>query len=390
MDRLREDLVDEKMLGANVRYVGGLKVMMTFEDPVMADEFRRSQFDLWSRWFSRLYAWEGDPGEFERLAWIVVKGIPACLWDRHVFDRIGERFGRLVQKSEANVEDGNISQEKLAVLVNHGAFISEEIKVVWGGASIRVWVHEVDEDWAPSFLLPASTCSSPVEDVVVTDLEDAGTNAEESPVEILHGHHGLHGGESSNEVRVPKGGNNDVVGDHIGEEITAHACSVPRSATYFFVAQKNPNLVGPDLVKRTQLKKSDKLPSVAHRSNGLDLNAKPDDPFDLENIILETSALGKTKRKRFTTDFTNTFVVPEGEPGKRKRPPPISPGRQEIWNEVRPVKVVEPKDAATDGAVEREVEETIKVGESVGIVMDGFNNQVRKLVQGEKELSWSR
>ncbi|KAI3741853.1 hypothetical protein L1987_59531 [Smallanthus sonchifolius] len=295
MDRLREELVDEKMLGANVRYVGGLKVMMTFEDPVMADEFRRSQFDLWSRWFSRLYAWEGDPGEFERLAWIVVK-----------------------------------------------------------------------------------------------DLKDAGTNAEESPVEILHGHHGLHGGESSNEVRVPKGGNNDVVGDHIGEEITAHACSVPRSATYFFVAQKNPNLVGPDLVKRTQLKKSDKLPSVAHRSNGLDLNAKPDDPFDLENIILETSALGKTKRKRFTADFTNTFVVPEGEPGKRKRPPPISPGRQEIWNEVRPVKVVEPKDAATDGAVEREVEETIKVGESVGIVMDGFNNQVRKLVQGEKELSWSR
>ncbi|KAI3754362.1 hypothetical protein L1987_54144 [Smallanthus sonchifolius] len=390
MDRLREELVDEKMLGANVQYVGGLKVMMTFEDPVMADEFRRSQFDLWSRWFSRLYAWEGDPGEFERLAWIVVKGIPACLWDRHVFDRIGERFGRLVQKSEANVEDGNISQEKLAVLVNHGAFISEEIKVVWGGASIRVWVHEVDEDWAPSFLLPASTCSSPVEDVVVTDLKDVGTNAEESPVEILHGHHGLHGGESSNEVRVPKGGNNDVVGDHIGEEITAHACSVPRSATYFFVAQKNPNLVGPDLVKRTQLKKSDKLPSVAHRSNGLDLNAKPDDPFDLENIILETSALGKTKRKRFTADFTNTFVVPEGEPGKRKRPPPISPGRQEIWNKVRPVKVVEPKDAATDGAVEREVEETIKVGESVGIVMDGFNNQVRKLVQGEKELSWSR
>ncbi|KAI3773616.1 hypothetical protein L1987_48146 [Smallanthus sonchifolius] len=75
MDRLREELVDVKTLGAYVRYVGGLKVMMTFEDLVLADEFRRSQFDLWSRWFSRLYAWEGDPGEFERLAWIVVRGI---------------------------------------------------------------------------------------------------------------------------------------------------------------------------------------------------------------------------------------------------------------------------------------------------------------------------
>ncbi|KAI3819711.1 hypothetical protein L1987_13559 [Smallanthus sonchifolius] len=251
--------------------------------------------------YVRLYAWEADPGEFERLAWIMVRGIPACLWDMHVFDRIEERFDRLVQKSEAYVEDGNISQEKLAVLVKHGAFISEEIKVVWGGAPIRVWVHEVEEDWAPSFLLPASTCSSPVEEVVVKDLEDDGAKVEESPLEILHGLHGLHGGEVTNVVGVPKGGNDEVVGDHIGESISALACSVPR-----------------------------------------------------------------------------------------KRPPPMSPVRRETENEVRSGSADDAKGAPPDGDVEREVEETIRVRESVGIVMDGFNNQVRKMVQGEKELFRSR
>ncbi|KAI3773615.1 hypothetical protein L1987_48145 [Smallanthus sonchifolius] len=321
------------------------------KDPVMADECRRSQFDLWSRWFSRLYAWEGDPGEFERLAWIVVRGIPACLWDRHVFDRIGERFGRLVPKSKACVEDSNISQEKLVVLVKHGAFISEEIKVIWGGAPIRVWVHEVEEDWAPSILFPASTCPSPVEEVVVKDLEDDGAKVEESPLEILHGLHGLHGGEVTNVVGVPKVGNDEVVGDHIGESISVKACSVLRTS-------------------------------------GLDLNAKPDDHLD--SIILETSSLRKSKRKRFTADFTNTFAVSDGEPGKRKRPPPMSPVRWETENEVRSGSADDAKGAPPDGDVEREVEETIRVGESVEIVMDGFNNQVRKMVQGEKELFRSR
>ncbi|KAI3806723.1 hypothetical protein L1987_22637 [Smallanthus sonchifolius] len=64
----------------------------------MADEFRKLQFEMWSQWFSRLYVWEGDPGVFERLAWIEIRGVPACLWDNHVFNWIGERFGRLVKK----------------------------------------------------------------------------------------------------------------------------------------------------------------------------------------------------------------------------------------------------------------------------------------------------
>ncbi|KAI3775614.1 hypothetical protein L1987_50195 [Smallanthus sonchifolius] len=162
MDSLRTDMFNEKMMGATVRFVGGLKIMLTFGDSLMADEFRRSQFDLWSQWFSRSYAWEGELGEYERLAWIIVKGIPACLWDRHVFDGIGERVGRLIQKLEASVGDGNISQDKLVVLVKHGTRISKEIDVNRNGLSFRVWVDEVDESWVPSFLLPASSNSTPL------------------------------------------------------------------------------------------------------------------------------------------------------------------------------------------------------------------------------------
>ncbi|KAI3762771.1 hypothetical protein L1987_53212 [Smallanthus sonchifolius] len=288
MDRLREELVDVRMLGSCIRYVGGLKVMLTFADPELADEFRR-----------------------------------------------------LVQKSKACVEDGNISQEKLAVSVKHGDVISREIKVLWGGNPIRIWVHEVEEDWASSFLVPDNSCVSSVEVAVVKDLEGEGAKVEETSLGLLHGLHGLHGGKANNEVEVPMGGNDDIVGDHIGESSSTQACSASRSGVFFFAAKNKPDLLG-------------------------------------------------LKRKRFTADFSNTFVATEGEPGKRKRHPPCSPVRRESGIEVRSVLDDEDKGATLDGEVEKKVEETIRVGQSVGIEMKGFNNQVRKMVQGEKEISSSR
>ncbi|KAI3756560.1 hypothetical protein L1987_56381 [Smallanthus sonchifolius] len=284
----------------------------------MADEFRRSQFELWSKWFSRLYAWEGDPGEFKRLAWIVVKGITVGLWDRHVVGRIGERVGILVQKSEANEEDGNISQDKLAVLVKQGSRIAQEFVVSCNGHSFRVWVDEMDEGWVPSFLLPASSILTPVDSAAEAKVEVEGIRRSEEPA--IGTLHGLHEGVPTEELVVLKECNNDVVVDPIGETFSALDGSTP-----------------------------------SH------------------------------ERKRFTTEFSNQFVQSDGDLGKRPRSATLSPAEVESTDRDDGVRAVP---SVID--VEKEVEETIAVGEIVGIVMEGFQNQIRKLVQGEMGSSRSR
>ncbi|KAJ0928271.1 hypothetical protein HanRHA438_Chr04g0192211 [Helianthus annuus] len=127
-----KDLLEE---GLNLRYLGGLKVLISFNSVKDADEYLRQRVEV-----------------FDRVAWIKVHGVPISLWDRHVFNRIGEICGRLLVKSEASVDDGNMVEDRMEILVNTGRRVSEEINLVWKDHSLKVWVEEIDGQWCPTFL----------------------------------------------------------------------------------------------------------------------------------------------------------------------------------------------------------------------------------------------
>ncbi|KAM0067059.1 putative RNA recognition motif domain, nucleotide-binding alpha-beta plait domain superfamily [Helianthus debilis subsp. tardiflorus] len=138
--------------GFQLKYLGGLKVLLCFKSVKEAEEFHYHLVDVWEKWFSRLYVWDGLPPIFERVAWVKVIGVPVSLWDRYIFNKIGERCGRLLVKSEAEVNDGNLSEERLAVLVQSGKRINEEFNILWKDHSIKVWVEELSGQWYPAFL----------------------------------------------------------------------------------------------------------------------------------------------------------------------------------------------------------------------------------------------
>ncbi|KAJ0808769.1 putative RNA recognition motif domain, nucleotide-binding alpha-beta plait domain superfamily [Helianthus annuus] len=129
--------------GFKLKYLGGLKVLLCFDSPVEAEEFRVNSVDLWECWFSRLYVWEGIPPIFERVAWIKIVGVPVSLWDRNVFNKIGERCGRLLVKSEVEAENGNLAEDRLAILVHSGKRVSAEFNILWKEHNIQVWVEEI-------------------------------------------------------------------------------------------------------------------------------------------------------------------------------------------------------------------------------------------------------
>ncbi|KAM0045369.1 putative RNA recognition motif domain, nucleotide-binding alpha-beta plait domain superfamily [Helianthus debilis subsp. tardiflorus] len=129
--------------GIELKYLGGLKVLLCFKSPEEAEDFRYYSVNDWEKWFSRLYVWEGIPPLFERVAWVKVLGVPVSLWDRHVINKIGERCGRLLVKSEAESVDGNMADDRLAIFVNTGKRVAAEFDLVWKEQIIKVWVEEL-------------------------------------------------------------------------------------------------------------------------------------------------------------------------------------------------------------------------------------------------------
>ncbi|KAM0056068.1 putative RNA recognition motif domain, nucleotide-binding alpha-beta plait domain superfamily [Helianthus debilis subsp. tardiflorus] len=138
--------------GLNLKYLGGLKVLLCFNSVVEAEEFKVNMVNSWEKWFSWLYIWEGIPPIFERVAWVKILGVPVCLWDRHIFNKIGERCGRLLVKSDAEASNGNFVEERVAILINSGNRFSTEFNLTWKDHNIHVWVEEISGQWCPAFL----------------------------------------------------------------------------------------------------------------------------------------------------------------------------------------------------------------------------------------------
>ncbi|KAD5961359.1 hypothetical protein E3N88_12832 [Mikania micrantha] len=134
-----------------LRYLGGLYVMIQFKDQLHANKLI-SETNTWEDWFSKLYVWEGKSIPYERIAWLKVYGVPPMLWDPIVINQLGGKMGKLLLKSEASLQDQNLSQDCLAVLVSDGEFIHEPITIRWEGKAFICWLVEDTRAWAPDFV----------------------------------------------------------------------------------------------------------------------------------------------------------------------------------------------------------------------------------------------
>lgn len=141
----------ESLGRTELRYIGGLRVLITLESEAKANLLLHEGKNVWEEVFSSLSIWEGQALNFQRVAWIKIQGVSPNLWDSSVFDQIGIRYGRIIHRSEASLSDGDLSSDYLAVLVNAGESVNDSFTLTWKDLSCKVWVSEVMEGWKPDF-----------------------------------------------------------------------------------------------------------------------------------------------------------------------------------------------------------------------------------------------
>ncbi|XP_022024629.1 uncharacterized protein LOC110924963 [Helianthus annuus] len=108
-----------KDLGVNraqVRYLGGLKLLVVFDSIEELNLFLKKE-DNRKEWFRCISVWNGERIPYERIAWLRIRGVPLQLWIDTVFECIGEKFGKVIKKSDADEKDVCFNEEVIGVLV---------------------------------------------------------------------------------------------------------------------------------------------------------------------------------------------------------------------------------------------------------------------------------
>ncbi|KAK9050787.1 hypothetical protein SSX86_030244 [Deinandra increscens subsp. villosa] len=164
-----------------VQYLGGLDLLISFDDPDMAAlVFEAAKSD--TTWFSSVCLWKGQSLSFERLAWLKVKGIPLHLFTNEVLNLVGGMFGRVVYKASKLESDPDLSFDYVGILVGDGKKLSEEVILEWKSRKFRVWINEELGDWIPEFYPVLPNVNQETNVVHVDDNQETNVdlNVEES------------------------------------------------------------------------------------------------------------------------------------------------------------------------------------------------------------------
>ncbi|KAJ0579698.1 putative RNA recognition motif domain, nucleotide-binding alpha-beta plait domain superfamily [Helianthus annuus] len=140
-----------KVVVANVQYLGGLSLLISFHDKDSATRFLESK-SVWGPWFSRLEGWNGQSLPFERVSWLKLCGIPLHLFSSEVMSQVGELFGKILHVPKGLEEDQDLSVCRVGVLVGEVERINKGVSVRWKNRTYKIRVEEDLNDWIPDSL----------------------------------------------------------------------------------------------------------------------------------------------------------------------------------------------------------------------------------------------
>ncbi|KAI3799227.1 hypothetical protein L1987_34517 [Smallanthus sonchifolius] len=103
-----------------VRYLGGLKLLLSFPSAKKAKALLDKDANGCYKIFDHIELWEGQPFGYDRVAWISIRGVPLQLWNNHTFDSIGNKLGRVIHHSTAEPTDENLAFDRIAILIQSG------------------------------------------------------------------------------------------------------------------------------------------------------------------------------------------------------------------------------------------------------------------------------
>lgn len=152
-----------------IKYIGGLKVLLIFKHSMGAKSFMENR-ERWGEYFRWVKLWDQNQSmEFDRIASIRIVGLLIQYWGEKNFEDTTSMFGKKISPFDDIPHRVDMSHVKIGIITKAERRINEEIEVLAGGNRIKIGITEFDEDWFPfSF----DNAKNPYENDETLDEED--------------------------------------------------------------------------------------------------------------------------------------------------------------------------------------------------------------------------
>ncbi|KAD7477694.1 hypothetical protein E3N88_00830 [Mikania micrantha] len=403
LDNIEMILVNMGLQGGVIRYLGGLRILVSFPSPAIARCFLDDKKDELAGYFTNIEVWMDQDYGFDRIASINIYGIPAKIWDKATFNLIAEKFGRIILGSTTSYTECNLSYETVTILTSHMGKIDEQFVIAWGNQRFKIHVCESKEDWSPSFL-----DSSPV----VGEVSQAGmpggnqgggrarklnsqADEEREEGEILENDYAMLGSEAPGAVQRNSSGDAFLVHDSLidplgGNKVDGGAHTDPTpNKTSSLIFPIGLNCIGPEAGQT--ISRPRKRPRVDSEVGGNHHNYS----FNMDSFSLGVQSLTPDLNLPLPQSRENRI---SSRRNRRLRSSSPRDGGDNIGvvgmdgifcfgnnsniqdpgvnDGLRPEDTIDP--------ISVEAYETIKVGSLVGINLDQFKNQLEHVIGDEE------
>ncbi|GKA38027.1 RNA-directed DNA polymerase, eukaryota, partial [Tanacetum coccineum] len=130
-----------------VSYLGGFWVMIELNSVETQRQFMQHQGV--NSWFQEIRAASSDFVSKDRIVWVDIEGIPLNVWTNATFNRIGKKWGDVMAIEESS--GSSYARKRLCIKTNLADNILESFKVIFKGKSYRIRAKELFT-WSPCFL----------------------------------------------------------------------------------------------------------------------------------------------------------------------------------------------------------------------------------------------
>ncbi|GJU54665.1 RNA-directed DNA polymerase, eukaryota [Tanacetum coccineum] len=141
---LRELLSAEGFNNVKPSYLGGLWVMMELDSSKSKAKFMKHVGV--ASWFSRLFNAQQDFVSKDRLVWVDIEGVPLHAWSRAMFDKIGAKWGEVMELEESN--EDVFARKRICIKTKQEENILEKFKIIVQGKVFVVRAKELFV-WSP-------------------------------------------------------------------------------------------------------------------------------------------------------------------------------------------------------------------------------------------------
>ncbi|KAD3336133.1 hypothetical protein E3N88_31652 [Mikania micrantha] len=149
MNKAKSILMQGGIPNAELKYVGGLKMIIVFNSSKECMDYWKLKVKEWKKVFKNLEIWKGLDLHFDRIAWVKVIGVPLQLWDCNIFDQIGEHYGKIIAPAFNFDQQSDVSEGWFCVLTSNKRRIEESRQISWQNQIFEIWLQEEVRSWAP-------------------------------------------------------------------------------------------------------------------------------------------------------------------------------------------------------------------------------------------------